>query len=118
MLFRFGESFGIVLLEAMATGTPVIASDIEAFTRVLDNGRFGRLFANDNPGSLAVTVNALLADDAGRRDLAIAGRQRAQSFDWQKVASHIIDVYQSIIIPNKKVTSDVRRLVAGKWGSL
>ena len=59
-----GESFGIVLLEAMASGTPVLASDLEAFRRVCDEGRAGASFVNEDPADLARAAIELLDDAA------------------------------------------------------
>ena len=62
-----GESFGIVLLEAMASGAPVLASDIDAFRRVLDDGRAGAMFTSEDTSSLAKEAVALLGDAAAPR---------------------------------------------------
>src|SRR5207237_1493941 len=77
-----GESFGIVLLEAMAAGTPVLASDLEAFRAVLGDGAAGRLFANGDATDLAVKAGALLDDAAGRASLAAVGKTTARRYDW------------------------------------
>ena len=68
-----GESFGIILLEAMAAGAPVVASDIEAFQRVLDEGRAGVHFRNEDPEDLAARLIALLGDPVRRDALRAAG---------------------------------------------
>ncbi len=90
------ESFGIVLLEAMAAGTPVVASDIDAFRRVLDDGRAGRLFANENPASLAEVMIEVLTSPDIRRDLAEAGSKVVQQYDWSSVAVEIVQVYETV----------------------
>ena len=109
-----GESFGIVLLEAMASGTAVVASDLEAFRRVLDGGATGRLFTNGDPDSLAQQVNDLLAHDRERLDLAAAGRDRAWLYDWGRVTREIVDVYRSVRVPGEKVTEDLRGQFVGR----
>ncbi|MEZ5186266.1 MAG: glycosyltransferase family 4 protein [Candidatus Nanopelagicales bacterium] len=109
-----GESFGIVLLESMAAGTAVVASDLEAFARVLEDGRAGAMFVSEDPDSLARTVNALLADPARRRGLVDAGHGRARQFDWKVVAREIEQVYQSVTASGEKVENDIRGQFVGR----
>lgn len=109
-----GESFGIVLLEAMAAGTPVVASDLEAFARVLDDGRAGAMFTSEDAASLARTVNEVL-DDAPRREaMRAAGHTRARQFDWEVVAREIEGVYQSVTTSGEKVENDMRGQFVGR----
>ncbi len=110
-----GESFGIILLEAMAAGAPVVASDIEAFQRVLDDGRAGVNFANDEPADLAAHVSALLGDPERLDKLRAAGRLRAAEFDWGTVARRVLAVYQSVTPGGEKVEAD---LSGQFWGRL
>jgi phosphatidyl-myo-inositol alpha-mannosyltransferase len=93
-----GESFGIVLLEAMAVGTPVLASDLEAFRAVLDGGRAGLLFANGDADDLALKAGLLLDDPAARASLSELGRVRARSYDWSTVARDIVRVYETVAL--------------------
>jgi phosphatidyl-myo-inositol alpha-mannosyltransferase len=90
------ESFGIVLLEAMAAGTPVVASDIDAFRRVLDDGRAGRLFPVGEPAALAGILAGLLRDPAARARLADRGRAVVAGYDWPVVARQIVGLYQMV----------------------
>jgi phosphatidyl-myo-inositol alpha-mannosyltransferase len=90
------ESFGIVLLEAMATGTPVVASDIDAFRRVLDDGRAGRLFAVGDRDALADALAALLTDPAERARLAAVGAATVAPYDWPEVARRIVGIYTMV----------------------
>lgn len=92
-----GESFGIVLVEAMAAGTAVVASDLAAFAAVLDGGRAGRLFRTGDARALADVVADLLDDDAGRRALAQAGRNHVQQFDRSVVVDRILEVYREVL---------------------
>ncbi|MCH9816515.1 MAG: glycosyltransferase family 4 protein [Actinomycetia bacterium] len=110
-----GESFGIVLLEAMASGTPVLASDLEAFRRVLDGGKAGAVFENENPEDLARVANALLADSQMRADLQEKGRHRAWLYDWGRVTKEIVDVYRSVRTPGEIVTEDFRGQLGGRF---
>ncbi len=91
------ESFGIVLLEAMAAGVPVVASDIDAFRRVLDDGRAGRLFPVADAASLAHTLADLLADPAQRGRLAGRGRAVVAAYDWTVIAKQIVGVYEMVV---------------------
>lgn len=92
-----GESFGIVLLEAMAAGAPVVASDLDAFAQVLHGGRCGALFPVGEPQALADTVRALLADAGRRAGLAAAGQEEARRYDWPVVARSVLDVYEAVL---------------------
>ena len=110
-----GESFGIVLLEAMASGTPVLASDLEAFLLVLENGRDGRVFPTGDPNALAAAAIDLLTDADGRAELAARGLRRAQDFDWGTVARDVERVYQSVVTPGQPVTADLSEQLLGRW---
>jgi len=111
-----GESFGIVLLEAMASGTPVVASDLEAFKRVLDNGKAGITFENENSQDLAKVVSKLLSDPTRRTELSAQGKLRAAEFDWSVVAERIDDVYESIRVPGVVVEPDLTGQMIGRLG--
>ena len=93
-----GESFGIILIEAMSAGATVLASDLPAFSRVLDGGRAGEMFRNEDPGDLARAVVALLRDPVRREELAVAGRKRANAFDWSVVAADVMAVYETVTL--------------------
>ena len=93
-----GESFGIVLLEAMAVGTAVLASDIEAFRAVLDGGRSGQLFATGDPDDLALKAAELLDDPGARAALVVLGRATARTYDWSTVARDIVRVYETVAV--------------------
>lgn len=105
-----GESFGIILAEAMAGGAAVVASDIPAFADVLGNGEFGALFESENSESLAKVIIDLVRDDSKRKDLAAAGAVHAQRFDWSQVGEEIFEVYELAMVSGRKVslTSDNR----------
>lgn len=90
-----GESFGIVLVEAMAAGTPVVASDLEAFRRVLREGEAGVLVPVRDAGALAAALGALLHDPQRRARLADAGRAAVQAYDWSTVTRQVVEVYET-----------------------
>ena len=109
-----GESFGIVLLEAMAAGAPVVASDLDAFARVLDEGRCGALFPVGDAAALEATVVDLLGNDEERRRLAAAGARRVAAYDWRTVAGDLIDVYASVTAGQSRVREDLRGQIVGR----
>jgi len=90
---RSGESFGMILTEAMAAGTPVVASDLDAFRRVLDGGRRGELFATGDAGALAAALGDLLDDPVRRAELARVARDVVASYDSPVVARRVLEVY-------------------------
>ena len=91
-----GESFGIVLVEAMAAGTPVVASDLEAFRRVLQGGRAGVLVPVRDPGALAQALGDLLLDEPRRGALAAAAREAVEAYDWRTVTGQVVAVYETV----------------------
>ncbi|PZR53925.1 alpha-(1-2)-phosphatidylinositol mannosyltransferase [Xylanimonas oleitrophica] len=92
-----GESFGIVLVEAMSAGAGVVASDLGAFRRVLDEGAAGALFRNGDPADLARVVVDALAD----REATAARRARAaewvRRYDWSTVTDQVLAVYEMAV---------------------
>ena len=105
-----GESFGIILAEALAGGACVVASDIPAFEDLLGHGQFGALFKSEDSTDLAKVIIDLLRDDNKRSELATLGRSRGQSFDWEIIAEQILSVYEMSIVGSEKVklASDTR----------
>jgi len=92
-----GESFGIILLEAMAAGLPVVASDIPGYRTVLGDGRQGRLVPPHDAFALSEAVGTLLANPALRRAMALEGRRTAASYAWPLIARRITDVYRAVL---------------------
>jgi phosphatidylinositol alpha-mannosyltransferase len=92
-----GESFGIILTEAMSAGAPVVASDLDAFRRVLDGGIAGVLARVGDAPALADALARVL-DDPGRRALLAAqGRRVVASYDWPVVAATVVKVYETVM---------------------
>lgn len=111
-----GESFGIVLLESMSACTPVVASNLEAFSQVLLGGECGALFVNEDSQSLAATVNELLPDNERCDRLVDAGRRRAAEFDWRNVSRDVERVYEAVVQPGVKVEADFSGQLFGRMG--
>ena len=99
-----GESFGIILTEAMAAGVPIIASDIPAFRQLLDEGNYGLLFENENSDQLAAKIIELLRSQNLRDEYAAKGYERALRFDWSQVGDEIMNVYLHAQAQNEKVS--------------
>ena len=99
-----GESFGIILAEALAAGAAVVASDIPAFQALLGNGKYGELFTSEDSASLSRSISKLLKDSQRRDQLKSDGKVYAQYFDWDEVATRIYDVYEMAMVGLGKVT--------------
>ncbi|HSE08228.1 MAG TPA: glycosyltransferase family 4 protein [Nocardioidaceae bacterium] len=92
-----GESFGIVLIEAMAAGTPVLASDIPAFRRVLGDGACGTCFRSEDASDLTAHAIELLGDGTRRDELRDTASRTVRRYDWSTVATQIVQVYETVI---------------------
>lgn len=99
-----GESFGIILTEAMAAKTAIVASDLPAFVNLLEGGKSGAIFTSESASSLAKKVIELLQNDGERNAIAEAGLERSQIFDWNTVGEQILSVYEMALVGNTKVT--------------
>ena len=91
------ESFGIVLLEAMAAQRAVVASDIHGYKRVVQRNVTGLLVEPKDPDALAAALERLIADPELRESLGEAGARRANDYDWQHVTADLVRVYEEVI---------------------
>jgi phosphatidylinositol alpha-mannosyltransferase len=94
---RGSESFGLVLLEAMAVGVPVVASDIPGYRTVLTHGSEGILVPPRDPAALARALGLLLRDPALRESLGAAGARTAAGYSWDRVAGELEGIYFSVL---------------------
>lgn len=92
-----GESFGMILTEAFATATPVLASDIPGYRDVVRDGIDGRLVPAGDPLALAESLRRLALDSSRRQQMAVAARERAERFAWPHVAAEVHDCYERAI---------------------
>ena len=91
------ESFGLVLLEAMAAGTPIVASDIPGYRHVVTNGAEGLLVPPMDEAALADALVRLLRNESLRAQMAARGLLTAEKYSWQRVARSTLDLYQQCI---------------------
>lgn len=112
-----GESFGIILVEAMSAGAPVLASDLDAFAQVLDQGAAGELFANEDADALAAAAVRLLADPARLAELRERGARHVRRFDWSTVGADILAVYETVTGGAASVAADERTGLWSRWGA-
>ena len=120
-----GESFGVVLIEALAAGAPIVASDLDAFARVLEHGDAGVLVRRGDPAALARALCDLLADPARRAELTARAAAVAAGYDWGVLARRILTVYETVVpVDGGEVTvgeeddfPDVPPAGAGAWFS-
>ena len=91
------ESFGIVLLEAMAAGLPVVASHIDGYACVLQDGLQGFLVPPKDEEALASAIRRLLEDRSLREAMGRRGQERAREFDWERVAAQVEGYYEALL---------------------
>jgi phosphatidylinositol alpha-mannosyltransferase len=109
-----GESFGIVLVEAMAAGTAVVASNLDAFRRVLCDGKAGRLVDVEDSAALAEGLIAVLADAKLRSRYVTAATAAVGRYDWSVVADEIMRVYETVAGSGMKVAVSGQTGPAGR----
>ncbi len=109
-----GESFGMVLTEAFAAATPVLASDIPGYREVLRHGHDGLLVPPGDALALAEALRTLALDPSLRTRMAASARERAERFAWPHVAEEVLDTYEQAVRVGAPATSLGR--VAVRYG--
>ena len=99
-----GESFGMVITEGLAAGTPVLASDIPGYRDVLRDGIDGRLVPAGDPLALAQALRLLALEPGRRASMAAAARERAERFAWPHVAAEVLDCYEQALAVGEPTT--------------
>ncbi len=98
------ESFGIVLLEAMTLGKPVVATNIEGYASVVTHGKEGLLVPPKNSGALAQALISLLKEEELRQQMGTEGKVTAEEYRWEHVAQRVFDYYVRVLgeFPQRK----------------
>ncbi len=96
------ESFGIILLEGMASGVPVVASDIPGFRTVLDHGVQGVLVEPRQPQALAKGIIDMLSAPERRAQMGQAGQAKAAEYDWPRVARQVVAFYEQVLAARRR----------------
>jgi len=105
------ESFGIVLLEAMAAGVPVVASDIAGYASVINDKRNGLLFEVENVESLYKVLSGLIGNNELKGELATNASAFVKEFDWAEVSQKILNFYFNVSLHNRLHVNDALRKV-------
>ena len=113
------ESFGIVLLEGMALGKPVVASNIDGYASVLSDGVEGLLVPPKDEKSLAQALIKLLRDETLRQKMGANGLVKAKEYDWDNIVRRLLDYYSEVIKKSRnRETFSLRKMIIEDLGKL
>jgi len=113
------ESFGIVLLEAMAVGAPVVASNIAGYASILSEGAEGLLVPPKDDERLAQALINLMKNESLRKEMGARGIRKASEFDWKKVSRRVLDYYINVLNTkptHRRETFSLRRIILESLG--
>ena len=96
-IIEWNEPFGIVMIEAMACGTPVIASEVGGLGYLVQNGETGYTVPDSDPQALCEKLSILLNDAALRETMGLRAASYALDYAWDKIAKQIVDVYEDLL---------------------
>jgi phosphatidylinositol alpha-mannosyltransferase len=99
---RHGESFGVVLLEAMATGLPVVASDLPGYRALSNDGTAAKLVPPGDPAALARELIRVLSDDHLADSLRTAGLRQAHRFSLDSLAERYVEIYEALVVATRQ----------------
>ncbi len=102
------ESFGMVLAEAMASGLPIVATNIAGHASVVNHGEQGLLVNPRDEAALAAGLRTLIEDRGLRESFAEAAREKVEEYRWERVAQRVMDYYQSASSPSLRGEALVR----------
>lgn len=91
------EPFGLVALEAMSSGTAVVASNSGGFKETIIDGKTGLLFNPDDPADLAYKIELLLSNEELRRDLGKSAREHSMKYSWDKTTENLLQVFKELL---------------------
>ena len=91
------ESFGMVALEAMACGTPVVASQVGGLAFLVQDGKTGYTVPTDDPQALADRLTVLIQDRALRRQMGNQAADFAREYAWAKISKRVRDLYMDVL---------------------
>ncbi len=102
---REGESFGLVLLEAMASGVPIVATDLAGYLTVLTHGNEGLVAPPRDPAALAAALRLLLVDPALRARMGARGIETARAYGWDRIVDRLETIYHTLASPARTIAA-------------
>jgi phosphatidylinositol alpha-mannosyltransferase len=112
------ESFGIVLLEAMAVGRPVVASNIEGYATLITHGVEGLLVPPKDEDSLAQALISLMTDESLRQQMGARGRVKAKGYDWKYIAQKVLNYYITVLSESQREEFSLTQWLRGRLDRL
>jgi phosphatidylinositol alpha-mannosyltransferase len=112
------ESFGIVLLEAMAVGKPIVASNIEGYATLITHGVEGLLVPPKDEDSLAQALISLMTDESLRQQMGARGRVKAKGYDWKCIAQKVLNYYITVLSESQREAFSLTQWLRGRLDRL
>ena len=112
------ESFGIVLLEAMAVGKPIVASNIEGYASLITHGVEGLLVPPKDEDSLTRALTSLMTDESLRQQMGARGRVKAKKYDWKYIAQRVLNYYITVLSESQREEFSLTQWLRGRLDRL